>query len=140
MEEITLKYKNLIMKHLFIPYNLAALAKDKGFDEDCIGQYNGTNIILRLGDFDHGWCFEENLELLNNTMLSMSSRDISAPLYQQIIDWFREKHNYLIWVERDEPREYYYKIDIGRGTHESGYHDDYYKALNDGIEEAFKLI
>ena len=28
------------MKHLFLPYNLALLAKEKGFDEEVLGWYN----------------------------------------------------------------------------------------------------
>ena len=28
------------MKHLFLPYNLALLAKEKGFDEPCFATYS----------------------------------------------------------------------------------------------------
>ena len=70
------------MKHLFVPYELAVKLKEKGFDENCFGFYT------------------ENLKLCSANLNNINRADkfyISAPLYQQVIDWFREKHK--IWLD-----------------------------------------
>ncbi len=63
------------MEHLFIPYNLAKLAKQKGFEEPCFAYYEDWgDKICNLGVFDNQ---------------SNNSDEALAPLYQQIIDWCR---------------------------------------------------
>jgi len=118
------------MKHLFIPYELAVIAKEKGFDEPCLGWYfkklDNKEFILCLG--------EAHKSNLKNTA-------ILSPLYQQIIDWFREKHKISV-----EP---YSLLKTAKTFHTiyriqklvyKGYRDFNYKTLNKAIEEAFKLI
>lgn len=74
------------MKYLFIPYELSLLSKEKGFNEPCLAKYTGCNI--------HGlppksiWMKQScNKDLIDDTFGC-----ISAPIYQQIIDWFETKH------------------------------------------------
>lgn len=63
------------MKHLFVPYELALLAKEKGFYEECYAEYSAiTNEPI--------WVM--NGCKLNDTLLN-------APLYQQLVDWFVKK-------------------------------------------------
>lgn len=77
------------MKKLFVPHNLALLAKEKGFDDQCIGKFKDNNLTL----LSYSW---------NNSELSIHNDGISAPMYQQLIDWlFRNKVLYLYDPSKD---------------------------------------
>ncbi len=124
--------KQIIMQHLFLPYNLALIAKEKGFNEPCLGVYDKEhrNHSLHLLYTSSYKKFEEMYSL-------------HAPLYQQIIDWFREKHNIHISVKSDLARStaYQYIIETHSVLNKYGnLGNSYYEALNKAIEEAFKLI
>lgn len=79
------------MKKQFIPYEQALELKELGFDEICLGYYfNGNTFSTSM----------------NNTMFTKNSivsnrpdNVITAPLWQQAFDFFREKHNlhYIIY-------------------------------------------
>ena len=80
------------MKHLFVPYNIAVTAKEKGVNQDCFAGY---------------YMFENKPELCifqdENEFSDFKEIIIEAPLYQQIVDWLnkigKEKHLniYLIY-------------------------------------------
>lgn len=118
------------MKHLFVPYDIARQLKEKGFNEPCLGHYyerDNEQVIVIYGEFPPD-----------------TSKWLSAPLYQQVIDWFRDKHNVIISVEPRKNgvfkgnREYFIS-----GEWRSNYTEDYmdyYGALTKAIEEALKLI
>jgi hypothetical protein len=132
------------MKHLFLPYELALIAKEKGFDEDCIAMYFKTSKKLSI----------DSKNLLSNKICS----GITAPLYQQIIDWLLEKHQISIepqinpdlrWIIDFVPNILLTHEGSGNFTFFTGskkLNNDYqgfntkYEALNKAIEEAFKLI
>jgi hypothetical protein len=131
------------MKHLFIRYEtgIPTLAKEKGFDEPCLAGY------LPNGEF----CEPDNeLNVFRNR--NRSGGEISAPLYQQIVDWFREKHNIDLWAnpymtknkmgDYHLPDESYSFFLFKDGVMITDGVDflEYYDALNRAIEEAFKLI
>lgn len=68
----------------------------------------------------------------------------TCPIYQQIVDWFRDKHNKIISIEKD-----YYdgkclgfcgKISSEDDVLESETFETYYEAFNATIEKAFNLI
>lgn len=121
------------MKKLFVPHNLALLAKEKGFDDQCIGKFKDNNLTL----LSYSW---------NNSELSIHNDGISAPMYQQLIDWFRESYHIIIQIDAHynprvsndsaifsswitQTKEEYRKTS-----------NNYYDVLNKAIEEAFKLI
>lgn len=121
------------MEELFVPYNLALLAKDKGFNEECIAYF----------DPDKKFCFYP-LAPLTNSGLKNDEGYFSAPLYQQLIDWFREKDRIDINISCNYERNTWY---FGYCKHGYGYHnnytnksENYYEALNQALEESFKLI
>lgn len=141
------------MKHLFLPYELALIAKEKGFDEPCMAMYtvpdDGSKVCFAMfGDYE--FPMKQYSEAFNN----YNSNDefietISAPLYQQIIDWFIEKHEIYIWTEYDtipddgdgwEQGEVYRMQKKDSGGRSSRSHLPKYKAYNYLIDEAFKLI
>lgn len=122
------------MKHLFVPYELALKLKEKGFDEKCFGFYRD----------------EGNLQFWNITYNCRSNSDCvkiydsddgfgcTSPLYQQVIDWFREKHNIFIWVEKGD--SFFHAFIKIKNKKERIPSSTYYEALNKAIEEALKLI
>lgn len=122
------------MKHLFVPYELALKLKEKGFNEECLSRFFGDKLTI------------------TTTFGCKNSDDVpeqfnfkcTAPLYQQVIDWFREKHNRqieILW--RGDVSAFCYKIGTFRyGSHSFSKkdYDDYYECMTDAIEETLKLI
>jgi hypothetical protein len=84
------KYENN-MKELFIPYEQALALKELGFDEECLGYY-----------FYNGSLNKWSLIIDNEQCEYLKT--ISAPLYQQIFRWFREKYNLDSWVYRPDEK------------------------------------
>ena len=119
------------MKHLFVPYNIALIAKEKGFNEECC-TYFLNQILQRLDGFG----------LMNEDFKDDEAR-ISAPLYQQLIDWFRYKHSIVIWIET-APYVYTFNFRFYIETYdnrlEGNKSKDYYKVYNEALIEGFKLI
>jgi hypothetical protein len=125
------------MKHLFVPIELALLAKEKGFDEPCISNYvSGTDVL--------GNNLVNHLEMWSDEDLETIYSSTKAPIYQQLIDWFREKHNlnipiYYSLVDGKYNSHCYCSFDKERET-DVVYDTDYYGCLNKALVEAFKLI
>lgn len=125
------------MKHLFVPYNLALLMKEKGFNEPCFtyhlwdGNEQNKEFKNGLGNFVfHAKSGKTNTDYAQ-------SKHISAPLYQQATDWLREKHGISVWVY---PPKNLWHVQMESGEQFASSGDTYYEALNKAIEEALKLI
>ena len=75
----------------FATYEIALKLKELGFDEECLAWYylpaNATN--------ENDYILALDSETPENQVVY-----IKAPLWQQVIDWFREKHNLLISISR----------------------------------------
>jgi len=146
-----MKQINQKIEELFIPYEIALQLKEKGFNEPCLAYYNVSNILVngyRIVYIEH----ESSNPCKNNP----NSIDVTVPLYQQVIDWFREKHRYHIDITFRESKSnkieginsVYYDIEIyhmnGGDAYKtlkiSEYSDHYYVCLIKAIEEALKLI
>jgi hypothetical protein len=70
------------MKKEFVPYELAVKLKELGFNEPCLAYYDvdeGYNI-------GYTFCYSDRE--------SQPEIGYSAPLFQQVFRWFREKYNY----------------------------------------------
>jgi len=122
------------MEHLFVPYKIALELKEKGFNEPCLG-------FFKEEKFHTCFSFAYNQEEAEKFY-----KAISAPLYQQVMDWFREKHNIHLAVDFEYLTN---KYDVmfqektkGRWERYTRYYASvtYNEALNKGIEEALKLI
>ena len=149
------------MNNLFVSIELAIMAKEKGFDEGCLRFYfkeeRPTFVEQNtLGKYSYKLIIGRSY-VLNSPEL-VKNNVTFAPLHQQLIDWFREKHG--IYVNADLlpnvtkykgtfvplsfiPKKYknfesYAKDREKYSTIDS--YDDYYEALNKALEEAFKLI
>ena len=79
------------MKEQFVTYEIALALKELGFDEKCIAFY---------------YIFDDEekflISTISNTNSSWDNGYISAPLWQQVIDWFREKHDIVIEIARQK--------------------------------------
>lgn len=136
------------MKHLFVSYELAIKLKEKGFDEPCFMYENDSERSLYNYEYDIFLNDKQNL-----------SSFIKIPLYQQVVDWFREKHNIHINInpQADSTKDSGFKpngkycgtiddVTIGKEMFNTDtiqlipVGDNYYSALNNAIEEALKLI
>ena len=74
------------MEKQFVTYEIALKLKELGFDEECFGRYEGSDYYLEKWN-------EVKLEPTHTTSQNTFSWQLaSAPLWQQVIDWFREKH------------------------------------------------
>lgn len=120
------------MKNLFVPYEIAKQLKEKGFNEVCFTNYS-KNATLMSVDSASGSI---------NTDLS-DYEDCSAPLYQQVIDWFRNTHKIIIESRPLNTLGWWdaliYNQECERIYRDGGY-KTYYEALTKAIEEAIKLI
>lgn len=73
------------MKKQFVTYPIALALKELGFDERCLGHFDIQSKVLYVGDT------EMNVSVLSEILLP-------APLWQQVIDWFREEHSTIIII------------------------------------------
>jgi hypothetical protein len=126
------------MQHLFVSHQIALLAKEKGFDEPCFAYWNDSILLYQFPK--NSWHGYEDIEQIN---FNVDEEDIAAPLYQQLIDWFREEHKIEIYCLKQIEENEYGGIVGWSGIEEYSTKScdaDYYKALNKAIEEAFELI
>ncbi len=129
------------MENLFLPHNLAAIAKEKGFVERCFCFHN-----------------EDKGKVLPAMFVKNSEKTLVYPTYDQIINWFEEKHKILItpnkspygyWtasVVNDFTKSHegmgnmlYFDTTINLNNSLSGFKTKK-EALDKAIETAFKLI
>jgi hypothetical protein len=125
------------MKNLFVPYEMAVELKKLGFNEGCLAYYNG-NLELDTLNMERSVAIQD---------YNAGEWLYSAPLYQQVIDWFRDKHNlhiqpnftygeegvwYYHFIVSIQPRVSVEKVSEGSFN--------YYAALNFAIKESLKVI
>lgn len=119
------------MKHLFVPYEIALKLKEKGFNELCLANYYDeieVGMMLTIGN-KYGYKYNQT----------------PAPLYQQVIDWFREKYGLYIYMRPDRPNnigdvEYVIEKQYDNQLFLSEIHMDYKLAIDAAIEKALTLI
>lgn len=80
------------MKHLFVPYELALLAKDKGFDNPCMAYYND----------DKELCIKRGNSLSGIINQDCHRLNILAPLYCQLVDWAYNKDGVILQYRPDD--------------------------------------
>jgi hypothetical protein len=131
----------------FVSNKISRLLKEKGFDLQCMACYDKLDMLST---------YSESIFVTKN--YNTSGYVCSAPLYQQVIDWFRNKYHIHIEIRtmassnihglRKEGKEILYQYWIhdlrekywNQGETVSEEYFDYYEALDRSIEEALKLI
>ena len=124
------------MKEQFVTYEIAFALKELGFDERCLGHFDIQSKVLYVGDT------EMNVSVLSEILLP-------APLWQQVIDWFREKHKIDIYPEPTYSlTEYSFKVITVHGKSKKQEYWDgmgktyntYQEAREAAILEAIKIV
>lgn len=127
------------MQHLFAPYELAFKLREKGFDEPCLKSITETG-------------FENNCSILGAENWNKLQSVVSIPMYQQVVDWFFEKHDIFICpIINIENKKWSWEIFKFDKASENGIgfnvlpendweHKGKNQALKEAIEEAIKLI
>lgn len=117
------------MKHLFIPYYLVLLTKEKGFKEDCFGCY------ASYYETDKPDLYIEFKEEFNDFDIFMD-----APIYQQIVDWLMNDHKIMIGLNYyNNSHGEWWEYRLGY-LNKNGVGNTYYEALRKAVEEALKII
>ena len=76
----------------FVPYEIASELKDLGFDEPCFGYYLCKNSAFGI-----------YIEITSNwlDLLPYDSSSCKAPLYQQALEFFRDKYKLKFYIRED---------------------------------------
>ncbi len=131
------------IEDLFLTHELALIAREKGFDENCLSFWCKDKISPKHFTLRNG--FDKPNEILKGIKFKSF---LSAPTHQQIVDWLRENHRLhieILLVEDDSKYAWDYdvrkvKMNSSMDMHSERMYDSYYEALNKAIEQAFKLI
>jgi hypothetical protein len=152
------------MEKKFVTYDIAKALKELGYSEPCLGHFQDNiemfshkpiNGVLYLGFL--GQCKSEPYDWNNTPKWGVASQVFySAPLWQDVIDWFREKHNIIIEISYYQYHgkfiglHYKYLInrilsepildDYSESLHDENENVDFYKAREQAILKAIELI
>lgn len=103
------------MKNIFIPYEIAKQLNETGFDEPCMGYYamvDEYNKEIKLF-IEVDYCPSTNIINISDDcyFYNYNTTDcISAPTWEQVFKWFRER-GYLFVIGYDfSDKKYNYKI------------------------------
>lgn len=122
------------IKDQFVSLEIAKALKERGFDDDCFAYYSSRGEVKIAGE-----------EYINKR----GSTRVLLPTYQQVVDWFRENHKFiiitrpLIFLNVKEIKFWGMIItentllDCKWATNDTM---KYYEALDKTIEQALKLI
>jgi hypothetical protein len=132
------------MTEQFVPYEIALTLKEKGFDEPCFATYNHEQKLDGLPLYD----MENNpTNALEYTWINSKVHNsiCCAPLWQQVIDWLREKHSLDIMTRQIQldGRAYYKISKIETEDKIKGYSNfckSPYGAREKAIEQTLTLI
>ena len=131
------------ISNLFVSYELAKLAKKKGFDEPCIGGYTLSEPELFSVIEEYGF----KGKIHNN-----SEGITCAPLYQQLVDWLYKEHGIWITIKDNHHTNFTDRETDGFrcyitvygfcevGEKEMGTFKTHYEAITKALGEAFTLI
>lgn len=115
---------NILIKE-FVKYETALTLKEWGFDKPCLAYYQCNDFFMcednpRLIQFTDSYSYDNKGEF-------MIGGDCSAPLYQQAIDFLREKyHIYIDYSTFSELGNESYSIRMNFGdTSRSGYFGEF---------------
>jgi len=138
------------LEKLFVPKEIAELAYDHKFDWECFTFWNSDGdlqITPKENGDDIKYPGDDKFDRYCNYYggLSNVQNDIElfgAPTYQQLVDWFEEKHNIFIEVRKLNDNKWCYQVYgplNGDMIHVPGI-EIKYEAYNEAFKEASKLI
>lgn len=148
--------KEITLQKMFVPIEIAKELRVLGFNEPCFAVYtietqstDGSSTFYRFLTIDQ-LCKENNEFLVTDDIQNSYSGDaVTAPLYQQVVDWFRLNHNLYLnidHVNNPEPEMWGYDVCRMRGGGIIDMWDktksvkDYYENFNNAIKSAIQII
>ena len=111
------------MKKQFVTYEIALKLKELGFDEECLGYYTINNKGLLYPYNMHKYIYRKDFLCV-------------APLWQQVIDWLREKYNLYISIEANFSKKRWYFVVGNLWEYNSGSFFDDFKTHYEAKEQA----
>lgn len=126
----------------FISYEQALSLRDIGFDEPCLGYFDTEGLKVSYDRYQN----PENRNSLFPEPDTTNNPKVSAPLYQQTFQWFREKHGYNCFVvSNDVGKFYYYRENLHNRKDDSEPEltpkfDTYYEAQIACVDKLIQLI
>lgn len=127
----------------FVTYEIALKLKELGFDEECFaiffkGILNNGRTVNYISDDWQSSFYKNKINSESNSI-----DIVSAPLWQQAFDWFREKHNMYIEITYEgglQKDTSLYSFQIwSNQTSDKSDKMDYYKAREQAILKAIEL-
>lgn len=79
------------MREQFVTFEIALKLKELGFDEECFSAYTEDGGLMDIGNYSN---YDKIGELDGHSYYI----SCLSPLWQQVIDYFREEHNIIIDV------------------------------------------
>lgn len=127
--------KKIKPQELFVPYNIAVLLKEKGFNE-----FFNIGKLTSLYDKDGVHTQYQNYGVMYS---GVSKGYISAPLYTQVIYWFRMTHKIHIGTTISSRELYRYEVSHWKQLKQESckqWNQYTFTKLDKAIEKALKLI
>lgn len=125
------------MKDQFATYEIALAVKELGFNEPCLATYRGGSLY----QFGSGGYYEDWNE---HRSYGDMNQWVSAPLWQQVIDWFEDRYQMSINLHK-VGEHYLFNISVPYHSEVEGfgveylYNDSYHRTM-DAILKAIELI
>lgn len=101
------------MKEIFVPYKIAKKLKEIRFDEPCIFHYYKDNINIDLEDYiERQFIYFEEIDIRNYNNYDVQ---VSAPTWEQVFTWFREKGLHFSMIRSAENLKYFFRLENKNG-------------------------
>lgn len=120
------------MENQFVPYDIALKLKELGFNEHCFASYTNKDLSFVRELF--GDVIASRYSINNDVDYST---EITAPLYQQVFEWFRNNNNmhHNIVHQESSSQEWYNAYVEGEKIDECGsYRQSQMACINKLIE------
>ena len=123
-----------------IPKELSVKLKEIGFDERCLAVFRGDFDI----EYQIDWETKQGKKNSDFSMFVVNKKHpnywLSAPTYEQVKEWFMEKHLIFITVNCEKwLHEFMGEVETADGLSKLKTVSDYHEAFAMEIEEEIKL-
>ena len=120
------------LKNIFVPYNVAKLAFEKGFTDWCAGINNKLNQVISNCESDD---FKFDFEYITDD----NDGEYGIPTHFQLIDWLKDKHNIDV-LNCQFPLNGLYKVLDSNGYYGKNEEFDTEFEINQALEVALNLL
>lgn len=100
------------MEDKFVPYPIALMLKELGYNEPCLAWFGVSEILNHVGEIKLYMVGQPNNYEIYTTkteyfFCNQKDTDVDAPLWQQVIDWFREKYDIHFHIDYNKQLNIY---------------------------------